>query len=371
MSTTRWTVVAATGTAALAAAPSGTSATAAQDLMTDADNANQAFYNYLFIICASLVVVMVAWRITSESVKYVRTLTCLNNSTQRYFSKPSDSFATFKEYLLYAPVFRKRHNREFQLSTAVNIGTLPTRLQLLFLIAYFATNITFCVTSIDWDQDFATISEEIRNRSGILAVVNLVPLFIMSARNNPLIIWLNMSYDTFNLLHRWFGRIVVLEIMVHTGAWVAATVHKSGWLSVTASVRTSQMLMFGFIVSPSNNFHTILRFRKILLIRVWSRLEAFGIELIKGIMSNYNVGYCSCCCYQRPVYVSFAARILRNLQIYPHSSDYPIASRYMVPSSPRPTTTGNNLVRGGRHLGDGALTPHCETLLSECRQWRK
>ena len=263
-------------TAALAAAPSGTSAsaTAAQDLTKDADNANQAFYNYLFIICASLVVIMVAWRVISESVKYVRTLSCLNNSTQRYFSKPSESFATFKEYLLYAPIFRKRHNREFQLSTAVNIGTLPTRLQFLFLIAYFGTNIAFCVTSIDWDQNFATVSEEIRNRSGILAVVNLVPLFIMSARNNPLIIWLNMSYDTFNLLHRWFGRIVVLEIMVHMGAWVAGTVHKSGWSSVTASVRTSQMLMFGFIVSPSNNFRTIPRFWNIPLSVVWSRLEA-------------------------------------------------------------------------------------------------
>jgi hypothetical protein len=283
LSTIRWTVVAAMGTAALAAAPSGTSAIVARDLSTDMDNANQAFYNYLLIICASLVVVMAAWRVISVSVKYVRTLTCLNNSTQRYFSKPSESFATFKENLLYAPVFRKRHNREFQLSTAVNIGTLPTRLQLLFLIAYFGTNVTFCVTSIDWNQDFATVSEEIRNRSGVLAVVNLVPLFVMSARNNPLITWLNMSYDTFNLLHRWFGRIVVLEIMAHTGAWVAATVHKSGWSSVTASVRTNQMLMFGFIVSPSKNLRTIPRLGNILLISsAESRLEAVGIELLKG-----------------------------------------------------------------------------------------
>jgi Ferric reductase like transmembrane component len=266
LSTIKWTVVATMGTAASAAAPSGTSVIVARDLSTDADNANQAFYNYLFIICASLVVVMAAWRVTSESVKYVRTLTGLNNSTQRYFSKPSESFATFKENLLYAPIFRKRHNREFQLSTAVNIGTLPTRLQLLFLIAYFGTNITFCVTSIDWDQDFATVSEEIRNRSGILAVVNLVPLFIMSARNNPLITWLNMPYDTFNLLHRWFGRIVVLETIVHTIAWAAATIHKSGWSSVMASVRTSQMLTFGFIVSLPSIFRAILRFGNIFFI---------------------------------------------------------------------------------------------------------
>lgn len=269
------------GTAAQAAVPSRNSATVARDLSTDMDNEDQAFYNYLFIICASLVAVMATWRVILESVKYVRTLTCLNNSTQRYFSKPSESFATFKETLLYAPVFRKRHNREFQLSTAVNIGTLPTRLQLLFLVTYFGTNITFCVTSIQWDQDFATVSQQIRNRSGVLAVVNMVPLFIMSARNNPLINWLNMSYDTFNLLHRWFGRIVVLEIMAHTGAWVAAHVHQSGWSSVMTSVRTSQMLTFGFVVS--------------LLI---SSEPSPGSDVsLGGTLSNYDAGYSSSCCY--------------------------------------------------------------------------
>src|SRR5580692_4633067 len=99
MSTIRWTVVAAMGTAVLATTPHGTSVVVARDLSTDADNANQAFYNYLFIICASLVVVMAAWRLISESAKYVRTLTCLNNSTQRYFSKPSESFAALKKNL--------------------------------------------------------------------------------------------------------------------------------------------------------------------------------------------------------------------------------------------------------------------------------
>lgn len=244
-----WIVAAAMGTTALATMPSSTSTAAVQSLSTNTDNANQVFYNYLFIVCASLVAIMAVWRVVLESVKYVRTLTCLNNPTQRYFSRPSETFASFKEKLLYAPIFRKRHNREFQLSTAVNIGTLPTRFQLLFLISYFGTNITLFIASIHWDQDFATVSGEFRNRSGILAVVNMVPLFIMSTRNNPLISWLNISYDTFNLLHRWFGRIVALEIMTHTGAWMASRIHQSGWPSVMVSFQTNQMLMFGLIVS--------------------------------------------------------------------------------------------------------------------------
>lgn len=243
-SVARWAPVAAVGMTALAAA-----ATDANDLSTDAANANHAFHNYLLIICASLVMVMATWRVILESVRYVRTLTCLNNPTQHYFSSPSPMFASFKQKLLYAPLFRKRHNREFQLSAAVNIGTLPTRLQLLFLVFYLGTNVAFCVLSIHWDQSLLIILRELRNRSGTLAMVNMIPLFIMATRNNPLIAWLNISFDTFNLLHRWFGRIVISEASVHTGAWMAARVKQSGWSAVLVSFQTSPMIMYGLIVS--------------------------------------------------------------------------------------------------------------------------
>lgn len=137
---------------------------------------NTAFQNYLWIICGSLVVAMIAWRVSIESVKYIRQLTCLNNDTQSYFVAPSMRFASFKKHLLYAPVFRKRHNREFQLSSAINVGTLPTRLQALFLLAYLGTNVAFCVVNIDWSLPYVPTTKQVRNRTGVLAVVNMVGL---------------------------------------------------------------------------------------------------------------------------------------------------------------------------------------------------
>jgi hypothetical protein len=180
MSSTRTLAVLAVAqmvSAQAAPAQSGTAATAAQTaaaLQAKADMWNQDFSNYMFIILGSLIVALLVWRVGSESVKYVRTLASLSNDTQRYFTVPSEKFSSFKKHVLYAPIFRKRHNREFQLSSAVNVGTLPTRLQLLFLVSYFGTNIAFCVVSINWDQPLATASKELRNRTGILAVVNMV-----------------------------------------------------------------------------------------------------------------------------------------------------------------------------------------------------
>lgn len=155
-------------------------AAAARQLAIEADEFNQQFYNYIFIICASLIVALGLWRIIIESVKYVRTLTCLNNDTQKYFTIPNKTFATFKKHLLYAPIFRRRHNREFQLSAAVNVGTLPTRFQLIFLSLYFGTNIAFCVVSISWSSPYATVTRQLRNRTGILAVVNMVSIVLSS-----------------------------------------------------------------------------------------------------------------------------------------------------------------------------------------------
>lgn len=160
--------------AATGAAAGGAATTAAQAAKVNAAALNQDFYNYIFILLASLIAALGMWRIGMESVKHVRTLTCLNNDTQRYFAIPSHTFAAIKRNILYAPIFRKRHNREIQLSSAINVGTLPTRFQFFFIAGYFGTNVAFCVVSIQWDAAYTTVLQQLRNRTGILAVVNMV-----------------------------------------------------------------------------------------------------------------------------------------------------------------------------------------------------
>ena len=169
---------------ATAGGATGAAAAAAEAAQANPAVLNQDFYNYIFIILASLTVALGMWRIGMESVKYVRTLTCLNNNTQRYFAVPSYTFAVIKKNILYAPIFRKRHNREIQLSSAVNVGTLPTRFQLFFLAGYFGTNVAFCVVSIQWDAAYTTVCQQLRNRTGILAVVNMVSA-VVSRRPSP------------------------------------------------------------------------------------------------------------------------------------------------------------------------------------------
>lgn len=71
----------------------------------------------------------------------------------------------------------------------------------------------------------------------------------MAGRNNPLITLLGVSFDQFNLLHRWFGRIAVLEGLAHTVAHIWKNTSTKGADAAWSSIWASEFLLYGFIVS--------------------------------------------------------------------------------------------------------------------------
>ncbi|MCJ1439934.1 MAG: hypothetical protein MMC23_000415 [Stictis urceolatum] len=209
---------------------------------------NVRFANYTTIVIASAVIAIGIYQIIVTGVRYIRTLTCLNNDTQRYFQDPNSYYAAFKKHLFYAPLFRTRHHNEMRLFKGWGVGILPTRFQSLFLTGIIAMNVTLCVYGIEWDQPKASNTlKHLRNRTGTLAVVNMIPLVVMAGRNNPFINLLGLSFDTFNLVHRWFGRICAAEAVAHTVAWLLGTYYQGGWAEVAAGLSHSSVLITGLI----------------------------------------------------------------------------------------------------------------------------
>lgn len=207
----------------LATAVSTVAAKGHGDSSADIENVRISWY--LGFTWAATIGALLIYRIWLVGIRYVRTLACLENDKQHYFTIPHSTYAMIKRHIIDAPLFRQRHNREFQLSAAINVGTLPSRLQTLYLLGYVAMNIAFCVLSIDWSGESSELAGEIRNRTGVLAVMNMLPLFLLAGRNNPLIKLLDISFDTYNLIHRQIGRIVVFEALAHTLSWMVAKVN--------------------------------------------------------------------------------------------------------------------------------------------------
>ncbi|KAJ3518459.1 hypothetical protein NM208_g14505 [Fusarium decemcellulare] len=152
-----------------------------------------------------------------------------------------------KKHLIYAPLWKKRHNRELRISSAISIGTLPSRLHSIILFIYLGSNFAYMFV-LNWhNENKMAFCAELRGRSGTLSLVNMVPLIIFAGRNNPLIGLLKISFDTYNLLHRWMGRIVVLEAIIHTISWAIVAVADIGWKGVGHSITTNLFVGSGAV----------------------------------------------------------------------------------------------------------------------------
>lgn len=150
------------------------------------------------------------WHVAHGHLRLAMTIDA-NEKQQRYWSHDPSIWSKIQRHLVSAPLIHQRHNKEIQLSKAINAGTLPSRLHTLLLIAYLLSNVAYCSLLNYHHQSRAALIAEFRGRSGHLAVINMLGLFVFAARNNPFISLLGISFDTFNLFHRWIGRIVVLE----------------------------------------------------------------------------------------------------------------------------------------------------------------
>ncbi|KAI4145606.1 MAG: hypothetical protein LQ340_006223, partial [Diploschistes diacapsis] len=207
---------------------------------------SQVLYLSIGVIC----VVITAVRLLQRGNGYLRQVVSLGRTPeQQAFWKydPNSWWPSLKRHLLYAPLRHKRHNREIQLSKAVNMGTIPGRFHTLLLSLYLISNIAY-ITILDYSgQPHAETLAELRGRSGHLATLNCIALLVMAGRNNPFIRILKVSFDTFNLFHRWIGRIVVIEAIIHTIAWSADKVAATGWDGIKESLVGSDFIQWGTV----------------------------------------------------------------------------------------------------------------------------
>jgi predicted ferric reductase len=203
-------------------------------------------------LLALLVVLVKIAHVSKDYIRYLFTIN-LDEKQQEHWTEDTSTWASLKKYLLTAPLFRKRHNREFQLSKAIGVGTLPSRLHTIFLGIYFLSNVLYCCL-LDYSQPVAALRAEVRGRTGHLVVTNMLPLFLFAARNNPFIQLLGISFDTFNLFHRWLGRIVVIEGLAHTFIWGINEHNALGLSGISEALRTDRFLQYGLASTCAATF---------------------------------------------------------------------------------------------------------------------
>ncbi|KAE9380375.1 putative ferric reductase transmembrane component 3 [Stipitochalara longipes BDJ] len=211
---------------------------------------NDIFRIMLWSSLGILAMLILIARMVQRWRAHMRHMTAMNLSEQqqRYWAINREKWWwKFKKYVLYAPLKNKRHNREIRLSSALNMGTIPGRFHTIILSAFILSNIGYMLALPYSREDRYSVAAALRGRSGVLAVINMIALVIFAGRNNPLIPLLQISFDTYNLMHRWVGRTVVLEVIVHTLCWAYVKYAATGWSGIWNMIEFDPFISWGSV----------------------------------------------------------------------------------------------------------------------------
>ncbi|GFF59051.1 putative ferric-chelate reductase [Aspergillus lentulus] len=171
----------------------------------------------------------------------------LQTDDQSKFSRTSTIFAWIKKQVLYAPLFYKRHSREFRLLNRIHMGSIPLRLEATLLLGYITTNLLFLFVLVDWWTDYQEKMYQLKYAAGHLAVMNSPALVLTAGRNNPLIPLLGIPFDTFNLLHRWVGRVMIAGALIHMGCVIGAQATQVSMDAITNELWSHPFYVYGMI----------------------------------------------------------------------------------------------------------------------------
>ena len=132
----------------------------------------------------------------------------------------SKHWSSLQSTLIQPPTWGKRHREPVPPG-----GTMPTRGQALYISLISILNLVFLVAPYVRHHPqgtFASPEEQtlsiIGNRAGVLAMGNVVAVFLFAARNNVLFFGgvTDWSHGTYLLLHRWLGYWAVFHAALHS-----------------------------------------------------------------------------------------------------------------------------------------------------------
>ncbi|TEB15749.1 hypothetical protein FA13DRAFT_1759168 [Coprinellus micaceus] len=119
---------------------------------------------------------------------------------------------------LEQPLVGRRHR-----TPIADLAIMPTRGQALYIAYLIAAQVFFCTFPLVYVHPNSLVPTRkqhfflvIGDRTGVIAVANLLGLLVFSSRNNILLWITNWRHSTFLLIHRWIGYFLILEVSIHS-----------------------------------------------------------------------------------------------------------------------------------------------------------
>lgn len=150
----------------------------------------------------------------------------------RLFDFTAINFYLFKHrFMSYArgyitlPTLNGSHAAEYTAWWRLS-GLLPTRLETCILGCFFLLNVILLLINYEFDpynvlfeRKSQQLSRYVGDRSGILAMAHVPLIILFSTRNNLVESLTGFKFSTFISLHKWIGRSMVFDVLVHSVAY--------------------------------------------------------------------------------------------------------------------------------------------------------
>lgn len=182
-------------------------------------SAEDKFWASTPLVLGILIVLAIAYHFISRYERRVRLHAILegqeeNVRDQSLFLHQRGVSAWLKNHIFYAPLVGKRHARELRIFNIAS-GIFPMRLEVFCVVLIYVVNLIYFLVGPP-GRTFEKLTPSILSvRAGGLATANLLPLLLMSARCNPLTPLTGITFDKWNIGHRWVGRLIAIESILH------------------------------------------------------------------------------------------------------------------------------------------------------------
>jgi predicted ferric reductase len=199
--------------------------------------------------------------------------------------------------MVYPAAWGRRHREP------VAGGMVPARGQAMYIFVISFLNVVLLLAPYVINQPQASFTSlEVQtisivgNRAGVMAMGNVVALFLFAARNNVLIQVTDWSYSTYLLLHRWLGYWAIIHAIIHSFMLMAYYMAKGTY----ADEFIREYWSWGIVgtvaacaILPASSLWVRQRFYELFLAShvVFSLLFIIGYYYHIWYLYTYNWGY--------------------------------------------------------------------------------
>lgn len=214
-----------------------------------------------------------------------------------------------RRYALLPATFRKHHSNPFYIKGYT--FNIPTREHTIITTVYVILNVVFCFVgyqsfTLPPDakdhlepeylyeyQGNSFLVGQIAQRVGIIPTIQFPLLILFGGRNNFLIWITGWPLDTFNIYHKWFGRIIILQLFAHAVvySYSVSDSYAEMWSATYWKWGAVAFICGAFILGQSVHYFRALRYELFLVLHIllaifftvgawWHLIEMFYYQFV-------------------------------------------------------------------------------------------